>query len=258
MKAKDRIINNINLGLFEYHQDVKEMTDKELWEHCFCEPDVREEDYCIQELKSRFFKVTLAFVYKHLDNNGKVFYIGNGAKRRPYDRRSRSDKWHEVAKNGYTVEIVAELPKKDAFELEKKLQTEIGLDNLVNEIIGSSFRHTKKTIDKMKNTLKSQNRIYPKKEKIIFTRVCEKCGNEYKTTIKITKYCSKKCAMIVNNPSKHLRKEIIGIHNTTREKVEFKSMREAERNGFKQSSISKCIHGKEGLKSHKNYKWYVK
>lgn len=45
------------------------------------------------------------------------------------------------------------------------------------------------------------------------------------------------------------------INIKTKQQMYFKSMREAERNGFSQSSISSCINGKQ--KTHKGFKWYL-
>ena len=47
-------------------------------------------------------------VYRHLRNNGKVFYVGKGKGKRPYVKSNRNPYWKNIAENGYTVEIVAE------------------------------------------------------------------------------------------------------------------------------------------------------
>jgi len=44
------------------------------------------------------------------------------------------------------------------------------------------------------------------------------------------------------------------INEKTKEQMYFKSIREAERNGFHQSNISLCLNGKQ--KTHKGFKWY--
>jgi len=51
-----KILGRIANGLESYHRDVKRMTDEELWEHCFDDSPIEEEDFCIQELKRRFLK----------------------------------------------------------------------------------------------------------------------------------------------------------------------------------------------------------
>ncbi len=71
-------------------------------------------------------------VYKHLDNDGNVFYIGCGSVSRAFNKISRTDKWKEKAKNGYTIEVVSIMPKQSARDLERKLIHEYGLENLVN------------------------------------------------------------------------------------------------------------------------------
>ena len=65
-KNQKKILDNISKGLIAYEQDVDSMTDKELWEHCFDEPDVREKDYCIQVLKKRFFRTSSIKTNDHL------------------------------------------------------------------------------------------------------------------------------------------------------------------------------------------------
>jgi len=50
----DKILDNIQKGLASYEEDVKRMTDPELWEHCFDDDGAYEHDFCIQELKRRF------------------------------------------------------------------------------------------------------------------------------------------------------------------------------------------------------------
>tara|TARA_R100000951_G_C2648656_1_gene183545 strand:+ start:198 stop:743 length:546 start_codon:yes stop_codon:yes gene_type:complete len=105
------------------------------------------------------------YVYKHIDNNGVVFYVGQGAKRRPYDKYGRSEAWKNVAKNGYTIEIVDVLSKNKAFALEKKIQLEIGIENLVNQNIGSSFIHTKESKEKISKAKTGAKRVMMGKRK---------------------------------------------------------------------------------------------
>ncbi len=63
----------------------------------------------------------LKYVYLHLDNSGNVFYVGCGNKARPFNSKSRSEEWKEMAKKGYSVEIVDVLTRQRALNLEKKL-----------------------------------------------------------------------------------------------------------------------------------------
>ena len=51
-------------------------------------------------------------------------------------------------------------------------------------------------------------------------------------------------------------KPIYGINTKSNEKIEFPSTREAERNGFDQGAIVKCLKGRKN--SHKGYKWFYK
>lgn len=49
-----QLIDNINKGMDAYHDDVEAMSDKDLWDHCFADGDIKEDDFCVQELKKRF------------------------------------------------------------------------------------------------------------------------------------------------------------------------------------------------------------
>lgn len=64
------------------------------------------------------------FIYSHIRNdNNKIFYIGKGNKKRPYDIYNRNRYWHHVVnKHGFTVQIIAEHEKEeDAYKHEKEL-----------------------------------------------------------------------------------------------------------------------------------------
>ena len=52
---------------------------------------------------------------------------------------------------------------------------------------------------------------------------------------------------------KKLSLPVVGTHVLTGEKITFPSMSEAGRNGFVQSAISLCCHGKK--KEHRDYSW---
>lgn len=74
----------------------------------------------------------LKCVYKHLDNNGKVFYIGCGHPDRAHNKIARTDIWKGIANKGYSVEIVDVLPELEAKDLERSLIKQYGLENLTN------------------------------------------------------------------------------------------------------------------------------
>lgn len=54
MRDAQKLLDNTNKGFDAYHDDVEAMSDKELWEHCFADGDIKEDDFCVQELKKRF------------------------------------------------------------------------------------------------------------------------------------------------------------------------------------------------------------
>lgn len=76
-------------------------------------------------------------VYFHRDSKGEIFYVGEGTERRPYSKNSRNKAWHEIAVNGFTVEIVEKgLSKKDS-QIREKYWID-RLPNLVNSIHAST------------------------------------------------------------------------------------------------------------------------
>lgn len=75
-------------------------------------------------------------VYKHLDVNGVVFYIGKGSISRAKSRSNRSKQWHDIAREGYSVVIYSEnLSNDDALKLETKLILEYQ-ETVINKRIG--------------------------------------------------------------------------------------------------------------------------
>lgn len=60
--------------------------------------------------------------YAHFDQSNRIFYYGKGSEKRAYAKQNRNAKWHEIAKNGYKVEILANWPSnEEALEHEKFL-----------------------------------------------------------------------------------------------------------------------------------------
>ena len=99
--------------------------------------------------------------YIHRRNtDGKVFYVGMGSLHRMTNKSMRSAEWHEMAKNGRTVEFVANWDtKKEAFDHEKLLiscfkdmghplinKTSGGAGNDAPKLNGWAENHSKKMI----------------------------------------------------------------------------------------------------------------
>jgi hypothetical protein len=78
-------------------------------------------------------KLNKFYVYTHKRLDGTPFYVGKGCGNRAYTKDYRNDDWHNEASKGYTVSIVKSLLTEDeAYAVEKKLITNIGLVNLTN------------------------------------------------------------------------------------------------------------------------------
>ena len=83
----------------------------------------------------------MAYVYGHYKaDTGELFYIGKGTGKRAwkFSPSKRSVYWKRVAdKHGVNVKILADnLTEEAAYEKEKQLIMEIGLDKLVNILEG--------------------------------------------------------------------------------------------------------------------------
>lgn len=81
----------------------------------------------------------MAYVYGHYKaDTGDLFYIGKGTGDRAWEKRNRTFHWKNVVnKHGYRVEILADnLSDIDAYNMERTLIEQVGLENLVNVIHG--------------------------------------------------------------------------------------------------------------------------
>jgi hypothetical protein len=87
------------------------------------------------------------YIYKHKRiTDGTVFYIGKGKGNRAHSSKNRNTHWKRiVAKDGgFDSEIVKDgLSEDEAFNLEVKLISEVGLDNLCNMTEGGSGGDTR-------------------------------------------------------------------------------------------------------------------
>ena len=63
------------------------------------------------------------YTYCHIaESTNQIFYYGKGSRERAYTKNCRNKKWHEVAKDGYRIEILAHWPTHaEALEHEKLL-----------------------------------------------------------------------------------------------------------------------------------------
>ena len=89
------------------------------------------------------------YVYKHIrKKDGSTFYIGKGIKLRFESDKGRNIHWERIVKKdkGFDSEIIKDgLSEDEAFNLEVKLISEIGLDNLCNMTEGGSGGNTRKS-----------------------------------------------------------------------------------------------------------------
>ena len=74
------------------------------------------------------------YVYTHLDKEGVVFYVGKGTRGRVYSKAGRTQRWENIANDGFSVNILqGGLSEEDAVDLEDSLIENPPPDwNLVN------------------------------------------------------------------------------------------------------------------------------
>jgi hypothetical protein len=81
----------------------------------------------------------MAYVYGHYKaDTGELFYIGKGTGKRAWVLDGRNPYWNNVVnKHGVEIKILYnDLTEEEAFNKEKELIQEIGLDNLTNILEG--------------------------------------------------------------------------------------------------------------------------
>jgi len=103
-------------------------------------------------------------VYLHRRaSDESVFYVGKGNRWRENSKAGRNKHWHHtVAKHGLIVEIVArDLTNEEACNMERKLISNYGIDNLVNYTLGGEgsegYKHTQEAIQKMQGRVLSES-----------------------------------------------------------------------------------------------------
>lgn len=96
------------------------------------------------------------YVYAHYTKDeGVLFYIGKGSGSRAWSTSNRNQKWRAiVSKHGIDVEILmCGLLESEAFRLEEKLTSKIGIQNLAVFTLGgggtSGYEHTEAARKKM-------------------------------------------------------------------------------------------------------------
>ena len=102
--------------------------------------------------------------YVHLRvDTGQVFYVGAGNESRPFDKRSRTKEWKQVADKGYAVELCAKWDTPQEAESHEifliNLFRGIG-QPLVNKYARCGFvgyKHTSESLEKMSIANKGEN-----------------------------------------------------------------------------------------------------
>lgn len=104
------------------------------------------------------------YVYAHYTKDeGVLFYIGKGSGSRAWSRSNRNRKWTNIVnKHGIDVEILmCGLLEVDAFNLEERLTTKIGIHNLAAFTLGgggtSGYEHTDDTRRRMSSSHKGKS-----------------------------------------------------------------------------------------------------
>jgi hypothetical protein len=86
-----------------------------------------------------FRRNSMAYVYGHYKaDTGELFYIGKGVRNRAWSHYCRNKHWNNVVnKHGLEVKILYDgLTDEEAYEKERELIAEVGLQNLTNIMEG--------------------------------------------------------------------------------------------------------------------------
>jgi len=125
-------------------------------------------------------------VYLHRDRcNQQVFYVGVGDRSRAYDEKNRSVEWKDkISECYFDVEILAKSLTKDlAFQIEKSIIEEYGINNLINKTTGglgaSGYVHTAETKEKIAKGQLGKKRTKEEVNKSILARMALH-SNSYK------------------------------------------------------------------------------
>lgn len=120
-------------------------------------------------------------IYRHIKNNGEVFYIGIGSLKRPYNKYKRSKFWKNItSKESYEIDILKKnLSWEEAYELEKILisyygRRDLNKGTLVNHTDGgegcSGLKHSSETKYKLSIINKGKTLSKEHKEKMSKSR----------------------------------------------------------------------------------------
>jgi hypothetical protein len=206
-------------------------------------------------------------VYTHRRNdNNQIFYVGIGNQYRPFVKQ-RSSEWNSIANEfGYSVDVVKKgLSTESARELEKKLISDIGIDNLVNKNIGGGgpIKHTNSTKDLMSKSQKGKFFSESTRKKLSEAKLGKlnpmSGGHTEETKRKISESCKGK----VNTPEQRLKQskaqmKSVGQYKDGNLIKVYDSIQSASSavDGW-DSAISRVCNGKS--KSHKGFEWeYIK
>lgn len=95
------------------------------------------------------FPISDFYVYVHRrTSDSRIFYVGKGRGQRAHALINRSESWHSIADQGYSVEFhKTGLSEHEAFECESALIETIGLENLTNAREGGRLGSVRKEPD---------------------------------------------------------------------------------------------------------------
>ena len=179
--------------------------------------------------------MTNKLVYIHVRNDSKVvFYVGMGSLARSKTPHGRNAHWQNVAKKGYTIEIVRDgLTTDEALALEKETIAAYGLENLTNYTEGGDHpRTTDATRMKMSKTRKGVSH-HTEKSKALFKKT-------WYSNTENTEQARNRLIERNKNNNPAIKKAIKCLNDG----FEFKSIREAARHyGIDSSYISKHLRG---------------
>jgi hypothetical protein len=109
----------------------------------------------------------MAYVYGHYRKDTKeLFYVGKGTGKRAWSERHRNRYWKNVVnKHGFNVKILHDnLTDEEAFNKEKELIAEVGLENLTNMLDGGQGLSSEAAKERARQNSKNPEWIRKHKE----------------------------------------------------------------------------------------------
>jgi hypothetical protein len=215
------------------------------------------------------------YVYGHYRNDtGELFYIGKGSRRRAWETAGRNPYWKNVVnKHGIVVKILHEnLTDEQAYQKEKELIEDIGLDNLANLIeggVGMTSADAKRLAEERKNHPTWLTNQFTKNKKLAedsewrkkvsagvknsYDENPDRCKAQSDRTKKLLE--SSEYRKKLEDTKEHVKKKVVLISPTGDIVYVHGIKKFAREYGLDYTRVARLVRGER--KSHKGWKIYI-